>query len=73
MDRYDYARRWLHETAGHHKATALIQQEARLLHVDHMSNAAIKSAIATYQNETGKTPRNHPLPGEQPGNQEGLI
>lgn len=73
MDRYTYARRWLHETAGHAEATRRITQEARLLRVDPLSNAAIIHAIAAYQAETGKTPRKNPLPGDTPDLQEGLI
>lgn len=73
MDRFTYARRWLHETAGHHEATRRIQAEARALRVDPLSDAAIRHAIATYQQETGKSPRRNPLPGEQPDLQEGLI
>lgn len=77
MDRWQYARRWLHETAGYDKAQRLIATEARVLRVDPMSNAAIAHAIATYQSETGKSPRRNPLPGEQYTGantlQEGLI
>ena len=73
MDRYTYARRWLHETAGHHEATRRINLEARALRVDPLSNSAIAHAIATYQTDTGKSPRRNPLPGDQPPTQEGLL
>ena len=70
MSRMQYARRWLYETAGHHEATRLVTQEARLLHVDPLSEIAIRHALATYQAATGKTPRNTATAA---ATQDGLI
>ena len=69
-DRYTYWRRWLYETAGHREATRLVTQEARLLHVDPLSDIAIRHALATYESTTGKTPRNTATAA---ATQEGLI
>lgn len=71
MDRWQYARRWLTETVGWAEADRRIRAEAHALRVEPLSNAAIAHAIATYQSETGKSPRRNPLPTET--TQEGLI
>lgn len=71
MDPAD-GRRWLEEHAGFNEAQMRIAREARLLRVDPTNPAAIRHALATFEHETGKSPRiyNDPL---TPPTQEGLI
>jgi len=73
MSRVDDAREWFFRVLGHHEATRRINQEARLLRVDPTSTTAIRHAIASYQAETGKSPRGTYRYGAQPTTQEGLI
>ena len=69
-DQATYARRWLLEQVGYHEANRRINAEARALRVDALSVAATRHAIATYFNETGKSPRDYSPHEPQ---QEGLI
>ena len=70
-DRYTYWRRWLYETAGAAEADRRIRTEARILRVEPLSDAAIRHAIATYQHDTGRSPRYGDT--RNPATQEGLI
>lgn len=71
QDRLAYARRWFYTVAGHAEAGRRIKTEADILRVEFMSDRALVNALGTYAADTGRTPRNHPLPTEPL--QEGLI
>lgn len=64
-------RAWLEHHAGFVNAQERIAKEARILRVDPTSATAIRHALASYEAETGKSPRTHSHPTTPP--QEGLI